>query len=347
MTEAYSKATLITIGTDLETMLSDGFEDQRATVSASKEVVLSLFGELNRAIEKENEEDLNECFAVISDMEQMFEVFKLKAAQENTRVFVPSSSTGSLNDIDNDLFRELEGSTGDLSINDDQTWVSHGISPHYLHPMVRSIARLGSGDGGESHQRISLTFFLASKCTLHKSTISGELSYLVSAFNLARTLEEDMHHFKDDEYAAYNQPQNNPAPTATCASTARQCHFLVHNSILPISTLYSNSQILSHSSSASSYLYANNSLLSKLGIRPQVITTHILSLRCEISLSSSESKYLISFTSITPDAETKAFAGQEDDYSSKSVPLTKENLATHNLTALSSIDIDLGADYVE
>lgn len=354
ITIAYLKATLITIGSDLESMLSDGMADHQATVTTYKQFVVSLLEQLNKAIEDENDEDVNECFAVISDMEQMFEVFKLETAQKATRDIVLSSKSGEYEpdseDNSSEIATSIDGS--ELAINDDLTWTSHGSSPQYTRPMVRSITKPSLAEGNEHHRK-GLVSSLASTNILQKSTLSEELPYLMSAFNLAKTLEEDMHHFKDedDEDNTYAQHKAQSIPESTkLSSTPQKSHFLDHSGILPKTTLYSNSQILTQPlSSPSSYLYANNSLLSKLGIKPQIITTNIPSPLSESSLSSSgDSKYLISSTSSNDQERKNLTDGKEEKhYQNRLIPLTTENLATHNLTALTSGDIDLGADYVE
>lgn len=354
ITIAYLKATLITIGSDLELMLSDGLADHQATVTTYKQFVVSLLGQLNQAIEDENDEDVNECFAVISDMEQMFEVFKLETAQKATRDLVPSNISREdeheSGDNTSEIAISVDGS--ELVINDDLTWTSHESSPLYTRPMVRSITKPSLHEGHEHHRK-GLMSSLASTNILQKSTISEELPYLMSAFNLAKTLEEDMHHFKDEneeEEPSTLRLSQSISESAKSSSTLQKSHFLDHSGILPKTTLYSNSQIISQPlSTPSSYLYANNSLLSKLGIKPQILTTNIPSPLSESSLSSNgDSKYLISSTS-SNDIERKNTNDDKEakHFQNKLIPLTTENLATHNLTALTSGDIDLGADYVE
>lgn len=343
ITIAYLKATLITIGSDLETMLSDGLEEQLATVSSYKQFVVSLLDQLNQAIEEENDEDVNECFAVISDMEQMFEVFKLETAQKARQELVPVKTSGE--EASPLLDESVDGS--EFSVSEEPNWPSQASSQLYLRPIVRSITKPSTSETA-SHHRSGLVSSFASTSILQKSTISEELPYLMSAFNLAKTLEEDMHHFKDEDDTVSSP--NASAPPAARPSTTSQSHFLDHSSKLPRTALYSNSQILSQPmSSPSSYLYANNSLLSKLGIKPQVITANLPSHMSESSLSSSgESKFLISLSSTTFD-ESKEDESKKDvkAIQGRLIPLTKENLATHNLTALSTVDIELGADYVE
>lgn len=345
ITIAYLKATLITIGSDLELMLSDAMDEQQATVTTYKQFVVSLLDQLNQAVEEENEEDINECFAVISDMEQMFEVFKLETAQKASKDLALETYilTEDQMDSSSETAHSIYGS--ELNINDDLTWPSQGSSPLYLRPIVRSITKPGLLEYGPDHRRKSLVSSYASTSMLQKSTITEELPYLMSAFNLAKTLEEDMHHFKEDE-DEYEKPRPATSPITQRPSTTGLTHFLDHSGILPKTSLYSNSQILTQPMlSPSSYLYANNSLLSKLGIKPQVITTNITSHLSESSSIFSDTKLLIASSS---SSENKSDTDKDEKLNSnKPIPLTTENLATHNLTALSSVNIDLGADYVE
>ncbi|RKP28764.1 hypothetical protein METBISCDRAFT_20222, partial [Metschnikowia bicuspidata] len=184
VTIAYLKATLITIGTDLEVMLSDGLDEQQATISSYRQFVVSLLGQLNQAVEDENEEDINECFAVISDMKQMFDAFKLETAQKFTKDLLVASKTR------DEGFLTLDGS--EFTINDDLTWTSQGSLPLYLRPVVRSITRPSSADGENEHHSKGLVLSFASNSILQRSTISEELPYLMLAFNLAKSLEDDM-----------------------------------------------------------------------------------------------------------------------------------------------------------
>jgi len=80
ITIAYLKAKLITIGTDLETMLVD--DEDNSTAVTYKNFVVSLLKQLNNAIEMEDTSAKYECLAVINDMEQMFNVYKLDRIQQ-------------------------------------------------------------------------------------------------------------------------------------------------------------------------------------------------------------------------------------------------------------------------
>ena len=339
VTIAYLKATLITIGTDLEAMLSDGLDEQQATISSYRQFVVCLLGQLNQAVEDENEEDINECFAVISDMEQMFEAFKLETAQKFTKDLVVASKTR------DEGFLTLDGS--EFTINDDLTWTSQGSLPLYLRPVVPSITTPSSADEGNEHHSKGLVLSFGSNSILQRSTISEELPYLMSAFNLAKSLEEDMHHFKEKEEESAKEPVKNTGLQNSFGTPSK--HFLNRSGIIGKTSLYSGSQFVQPLSLPGSYLYSNNSLISKMGIKPQVITTKIPGELVDNALNScGVSNYLVSSTANNRSLEGKDSESEEDKENSvKLIPLTKENLATHNLTALTSSDIISDPDHDE
>lgn len=333
---AYLKAKLITIGTHLESMFEGGGADQRATVASYQQFVVSLLRQLNTAVENQDTEDQNECLAVISDMEQMFEAYKLEWAREMAEAPSPSPMSSSDSPLDAPLFSDAD----DRSNADLDSTVDASMHSSYANPMVHSITKPVPSSSlqpalDHRHRRGSFSS-VASTSILQKSTISEELPYLMSAFNLAKTLEEDVHHYKEEV---------DPEPRE---EELREKSFHAPRNHLPDSALYSDSKMLSaHSDgkmlspSPGSYLF-NNSLLSKLGIRPQVI---------------SAPKHLgDSFTPNTLQPGVKLTYGKnlsvkDDDKENSRVvtPLTQANLDSHNLLALTSADtkVDFSADYVE
>lgn len=365
VTIAYLKAKLITIGTDLEVMLVDGDSDQKATVESYKHFVVSLLGQLNQAVEDDDIEERNECLAVISDMEQMFEVYKHERAQaateneatEKEALGVPHvTGSGPSNLLESprhghshlDDFAMIPRAAeySDEYESSDDLSMSHSTTL-YVQPMVHSITKHShrSPETGstslESTRRGSFSSF-ASTNILQKSTISEELPYLMSAFNLAKTIEEDLHHFKEEE----EPPKQPESPKKKEKHALKQQ--LPHKNHLPQTTLYSDSQILDRPiPSPGAYLYANNSLLSKFGIKPQVITTE-LPRHLGNSFTTNRNNQLA-----TPDSPSYTFGSKllsgkkEDKENAKSnMLLTKENLESHTLKSLIQ-DPSLVADYVE
>lgn len=352
VTIAYLKAKLITIGTDLETMLHDGSDDQRATVASYKQFVISLLNQLNKAVEDDDVEDRNECLAVISDMEQMFEVFKLEqlrqkppAPEETTSTSVPSQEQQLALNTQYSLSPPKFDLSDDYESSDDAS-TSQSMSL-YTQPMVHSITKHNTTKSPElSHvtkRRGSLSSFTSSSI-LHKSTISEELPYLMSAFNLAKTIEEDVHHYKENE-----QPPTKATPLSAVPEQSSVKQFLPHKSHLPNKLLYSESQFIQKPlSSPGAYLYANNSLLSKLGIKPQVVTADIPRQLSDSSyLNRSLPDQISSPGSPSFGYGSNLLSGKKDDKENvkERIPLTKENLATHNLSSLALTDAN--TDFVE
>lgn len=346
VTVAYLKAKLITIGTDLEEMLVDGDDDQRATVESYKHFVVSLLGQLNQAVEDNDNDERNECLAVISDMEQMFEVYKLERVQQmalQSHIPEPEPKEMSLPTTGDKFEMGASGPSTEYSdeyeSSDDLT-MSH-TTTLYTQPMVHSITKHSPDTAStslESTRRGSISSF-ASTSILQKSTLTEELPYLMSAFNLAKTLEEDVHHYKEEENQKKEQPQTIPE-----AQELKFKQHLPHKAHLPDTSLYSDSQILHRPPlSPGAYIYANNSLLSKFGIKPQVITTD---LPRHLGGSTTFNK----FGSAQPGSYglgSKLLGEKKKDQENNKhkMLLTKENLDSHNLKTFP--EQGLVADFVE
>ncbi|KAL7662666.1 Uncharacterized protein ABC855_g4915 [[Candida] zeylanoides] len=281
ITVAYSRAKLINIGTDLESMLS---EDQ--TVATYKSFVVSLLRQLNAALEQEDSAAKYECLAVISDMEKMFEAFKMErlseaaelaeSEREALRHEISSRGTLALPEDEDDAYvyvdtpaTEVGGVSPKRHLVDedyDSDMGSSMYSSSYQPPMVHSITR-SAASGVGAVRRDSLTSMSAS---LHKTTLSEEMPYLMSAFDSAKTIGEDVSHYMPRQ----------PSPAEAHAAAPVEAAPAPFKPALPhafgANPLYSESAVLKPPmGSASSYLYANHSLLAKLGIKPQVITTDV------------------------------------------------------------------------
>lgn len=394
ITVSYSKAKLITIGTDLELMLEDNSSAETAsTVISYKKFVISLLRQLNVAIENNDNQEKYECLTVIADMEQMYEVFKLERVQQSSMVATgsPKDAKSELELDDFNIVDDYHPEPNHNSQEDDEEYDddfnsefegSSSIygSSVYNPPMVHSITRSqqlqpaaavsqtphspsidspnSSVRSPKKSRRNSLSS-LATTNVLHKSTISEELPYLMTAFNSAKNFEEDIHHYKQEEEKEspkkhIQKERSRPPSVAQSVPNLRGTkHFPSHKPILPDSQLYSESTILPKSSfgSASSYLYANNSLLSKLGIRPQIITTDLPK---ELSNNTSSNIATSTLTSIMPKKGIKNHEEVEDNHQLVArkfgkenrilTPLTKANLDSHISDLAVDTQID---DYVE
>lgn len=433
ITVAYLKAKLITIGTDLETMLEDEEGEFAATVVSYKQFVVSLLKQLNTAIDAEDLPGKFECLAVISDMEQMFDTFKLERAQQmavyeeprreqkspppqtqppfevalfeqenpsqeqktRTQPRTSSESHDIISEVRKpaDIHKSSEfkkpsaihtpstsQAVSDDEYDDNDSEYGYGsmfLSGSYNPPMIHSITRsqqlqtpapqmdspsLHSGSfrsQAKFPQRRDSVSSMETSTILQKTSISDELPYLMTAFNLARNFEEDVHHYKEENEkelprrSASTSPISVPArhnlSTLTAslrqpagletAHTAKQ--FPSHKGHLPDTSLYSESSVLQNKllSSPSSYLFANNSLLYKLGIKPQVVTAEIPK---ELANNTSANiRPLATKTSLSGSIRgprTTRFIEQREDKDDKEnrdiTPLTTENLASHTFSGL-------------
>lgn len=371
VTIAYLKAKLITIGTDLEVMLVNGDADQKATVESYKHFVVSLLNQLNQAVEDEDTEERNECLAVINDMEQMFEVYKLERAQAATENLAPEKESLEVSKVTEPAgMLETSGHKhaplehfsmvpraaeySDEYDSSDETSMSHSTAL-YTQPTVHSITKHSrrSSDSSptsvESYRRSSLSSF-ASTSILQKSTLSEELPYLMSAFNLAKTLEEDVFHFKEEGEEEESQgkklAKKIDSPSQLPIHAKRQQ--FSHKNRLPETSLYSDSQILDRAlPSPGAYLYANNSLLSKFGIKPQVITAE-LPRHLGDNLTLNKGTQLVTPDSPSYEFGSKLLNGKKEDKENheSNILLTKENLESHTFKSLTQ-DPSMVADYVE
>lgn len=290
VTVAYSKAKLITIGTSLEDLLVNGTEEQKSTIASYKTFVVSLLNQLNLAVEAEDASERDECLAVISDVEQMFEAFK----------------------------QELEPQTPELGPEEDDVDDTFSSQSLYFQPTVHLIIKHPESTLGSLTTRRDLISSTSSINILQKSTISEELPYLMGAFNLARTIEEDVTHFSEKK-----EPEKHEVPKeAEVENSSEAKHFPHVKSHLPNTSLYSESQFVKPS--ASSYLYANQSLLSRLGIRPQIVEVPSQHLRTSQTIN--KPRQLTDLENVKKESHNL---------------LTKENLETHVLQALTHRDNEL------
>lgn len=295
---AYLRAKLITIGTDLEAMLANGSIEEQQTVGTYKKFVVSLMKQLNDALESDDIEDRNECLAVISDMEQMFEAYKLEKAQTTeSEEATKTSPTG--------------------TSYSDQTEV-----PLYEYSAYNKAAYYS--DSEESTRRGSTS--TASTGALHRSVLGDELPHLLSAFH-PETPARSEPSLPVSEKSIQSKKREEETHDENLASSSILRFPRVKNH-LPDSSLYSGSEFISRSPlpTASSYLNANNSWLSKLGIRPQVITTDIP----EHKLAARQRQ--LPAVDREVDEEDKENRPLEDQ---QLTPLTRQNLETHTLSLLS------------
>ncbi|EGV61702.1 hypothetical protein PSN45_000390 [Yamadazyma tenuis] len=353
VTVAYSKAKLITIGTELESMITD--DDSNTTVETYKTFVASLLSQLNSAIEDEDMTEKHECLAVISDMEKMFDAFKLEKAQEvrqqqedeqQERRLQLQSPHHHFKSPDTFSSPHVQSEDDSDSVYDSEMGYSM-YGSMYTSPMIHSITKspATTSTNLKNSRDIEKSPALGSSGILHKTTLSEEMPYLMSAFNSARNVEEDIRTFKQEEDQDNQKDRKRTLSPTSVPSTedAHHVRYPNHKTKIRETLLTSESVILQEPPKTVpfSYLYSNNSLLSRLGIRPQVITTDLppqpqkeLGPNTTSNIGHQHGKHLHVI-------KDKADEGDETKYDKENSmikPLTQRNLETHTYSNLNVIN---------
>lgn len=409
MSVAYSKASLISIGSELEAMLvSDEYDmdqNDESTVAAYKVFIGNLMRQLNTAIEQEDNTAKLECLAVMNDMEKMFDAFKLEKMRqaalgsyqlqmEMYQLFTTpdeeeeeEEDEEDYDDEDN-LVEKLEKDSDEGYVNihhhkpntdrnimstpnrtpdtvasdteefgdyDSDVYPSSMFSSFTSQPLVHSITRGPAALPRKSpRERRDSTSSLNTSMLLHKTTLAEEMPNLMTAFDSIRNVNVDVAHYKEEESKelarkgfsekktnSYSSREGSPEKENPPAPIHQFPHIKNH---LPDIPLYQESQILKQSNisnSAASYLYANHSLLSRLGIRPQVISANVPSMKptqrraIEGDTTGDNRSYR---KTITPEEKEN----EDQQGKPKHMLLTAENLECHNLTAEPMVN-----DYVD
>jgi hypothetical protein len=367
LTIAYSKAKLILIGQELEFML-DASED--STLSTYKKFIVSLMKQLNMAIKQEDSQSKYECLAVISDMEKMFESYKKEKEQESALSTLGRNDNFQFDDdqvediavlkekerktttksdfMDNEI-KNMQNETGiphnlstifDEDVPDDDFPDFDDTSSNYTYsssishaPMIHSITRPEAGYDQPKRLDSSTS---VSTSQLYRTTISDELPYLMTAFSSTKNIAEDVSHYQEEREAETNERES-PKKTSNKETNKekKKKPYYTPRSNLPDISLYSESSMIFQDGimqqlPSSTYLNSN-SLLSKLGIKPQVINTNLT--QHELTSSTkvnqlSQPKTLFGSKPLL--AIKHEDEGNEEKENQKSLSLlTKNNLSSH------------------
>ncbi|EGW34097.1 uncharacterized protein SPAPADRAFT_49170 [Spathaspora passalidarum NRRL Y-27907] len=323
LTISYSKAKLISIGQELELM-----DEDESTVETYKSFIVSLLRQLNEAIESGDFEAKYECLAVINDMEQMFEKFKLERMMTDLSRTIEDNYSS--DDEVQEPMSEIPSPPEDHSTDEDffdysDSDITNSVYSSQQLPLVHSITRQHTHQAKDS---------LSSWSQPKPTTITEELPYLMTAFSSAKAFEEDVSHYKSESSSSTTSSQtpisapssSRQIPTQetkarsappTASAEHRNKPFFHKAANLPDSSLY-NESILVEKSLPSPYL--NNSLLSRLGIRPQVVT---------VPMASTQPK------GVLIDSKT---ANKNE---SNKLPFTKQNLLTQENLHSHDLENDL------
>lgn len=361
---SYLKAKLILIGEELEEIMGNNQDDDednrdKSTVEAYKSFITGLLRQLNDAIDENDNDAKYECLAMINDMERMFEKFKLERMvdsieqsiiQENALV---TTSTPSHTHLDphqpqhQRRYSEVTYTEFDFDSSDSDIHTTASQQQHTA-PLVHSITRQNNG-GKDSLSVASTT------SSTHKSTITDELPYLMTAFSSVKNMEEDIAHYAPRAPLSPNSSSNRSSPVTASATLAKKRStplgpslppnfyesqqqqtrkpYFHKTSNLPQSSLYSESSMVNDNPQGrlpNPYvLSSNTSFLARLGIRPQVISVPL------------ETPTLVNST-IT-DKNEKQQQVDEDVEDKENIEkgvrlLTTENLRSHEIMKLNVMD---------
>lgn len=272
---AYLKAKLIKIGTDLESLVAS--EEEEFTVKMYKKFVVSLLAQLNDAVNSEDVSSTYECFAVILDLEKMFEAFRLDrfqqmAAQTKSTEQVKSNKQNfgklqhtSESEYESEGYGEYDDEFPDFGDSIHSSRTSQNF------PTIHSITKESQdsrGLGKELTNKGDSFLLKGSSSLLQKTSISDEVPYLMSAFNLAKVFEEDVKHFKGNQKKELSRnSRDNSLSTKKMSQSNRETS--------KSRKQYQHLDGLSSSMDAFNFLQTNYSTLSMLGIRPQVVEARI------------------------------------------------------------------------
>jgi hypothetical protein len=238
LTVSYSKAKLMIIGKELESMLEF---DQDSTLSSYKTFIISLMKQLNSSIEQQDSESKYECLAVISDMESMFEAFKLEKIKESTlKIYQKQQSTetdqhqvSGGEPLDIAIYKQMEeqeepnksakfntvkpiaiprktnhsntspqtnqSTIFDGDVDDHSMDSEYGSSSIYGSAMTQPPIIHSITKLDENTRKRLDSITSMSTNQLYKTTLSDELPYLMSAFSSTKVIAEDLSHYQAED----------------------------------------------------------------------------------------------------------------------------------------------------
>ncbi|CAI5755604.1 unnamed protein product [Candida verbasci] len=255
---SYAKAKLIMIGKELE---NDDLIDDFSIVEYYKSFIIALLKQLNKAINDCDFDSKFECLAVINDLEQMFEKFKIEKLLEQRTIEESHSQHY------HETFSETSSNS---SNNQDDSFSDYSITSSQYLPLVHSIT-------GHSPASLTTTTTTTTQkdssydmttSQMYKSSITEELPYLMTAFNSAKNFKDDVSHYKQEQKEEIKVKPKSITKPQQLKKIPEPKKPYFHKANLPNSSLYSDTHIIP---STPPPIY-NNSLLRTFGIRPQVIT---------------------------------------------------------------------------
>lgn len=260
-----------------------------------------------------------------------------------------STSTHSLDAEDSDTLNKFYDENLLSGSDENSMSMSMSMASKDHAPLIHSITKL---DTGRSHRRDSISS-MASSTLLHKTTITDEMPYLMTAFSSVKNIQRDISHFKleeDEEQESAASIAASPLQSPNQLSSSASLNGELVNFVQPKSfKMNYTGGLASHplqkdnafinpriGSINPQQVYANNSLLLKMGIRPQVIQTAIPT--CDLD---NKRFYQPKRPRTAPAIMASAPMDDENkENADTSTPLTRENLESH--THLRSVLNEIG-----
>ncbi|KAG7755863.1 hypothetical protein KL911_001920 [Ogataea haglerorum] len=204
----YSKAKLVNIGIDLENLIYEE-EDRKygditeETVINYKHFINNLLQQINDCISTGDTIGAMECISIVAEVEKMFEAMKLdRLSRQRERLLSSPESTS-------DELGERPDSPASSSITMSETLCGDDENPEKADYLKRA-----------KTERFR-SFHAAHNSSLHKTTLTEKLPFLMHAFEEARSIEEDIRGvMESSDIKVTDRKQKELSPRSTAFSSS-------------------------------------------------------------------------------------------------------------------------------
>ncbi|KAG7698318.1 hypothetical protein KL930_001979 [Ogataea haglerorum] len=204
----YSKAKLVNIGIDLENLIYE--EEDRKYGDITEETVINyklfinnLLQQINDCISTGDTIGAMECISIVAEVEKMFEAMKLdRLSRQRERLLSSPESTS-------DELGERPDSPASSSITMSETLCGDDENPEKADYLKRA-----------KTERFR-SFHAAHNSSLHKTTLTEKLPFLMHAFEEARSIEEDIRGvMESSDIKVTDRKQKELSPRSTAFSSS-------------------------------------------------------------------------------------------------------------------------------
>ncbi|KAG7792521.1 hypothetical protein KL910_000761 [Ogataea haglerorum] len=204
----YSKAKLVNIGIDLENLIYE--EEDRKYGDITEETVINyklfinnLLQQINDCISTGDTIGAMECISIVAEVEKMFEAMKLdRLSRQRERSLSSPESTS-------DELGERPDSPASSSITMSETLCGDDENPEKADYLKRA-----------KTERFR-SFHAAHNSSLHKTTLTEKLPFLMHAFEEARSIEEDIRGvMESSDIKVTDRKQKELSPRSTAFSSS-------------------------------------------------------------------------------------------------------------------------------